>query len=95
MLSKKIFKFSLCGDEMFLQTVVLNSKYAEKICNSHTMPSISDTRYIDWERGAPYIFREGDYGELKRTSALFARKFDADLDHEIVEKLYKDLLKND
>lgn len=92
---KKIFKFSLCGDEMFLQTVVLNSKYAEKICNSHTMPSISDTRYIDWERGAPYIFREGDYGELKRTSALFARKFDADLDHEIVEKLYKDLLKND
>lgn len=87
---KDIFEQSVCGDEMFLQTVARNSEYAEKICNQNTMPNIPDTRYIDWERGSnnnPYIFRENDYEELKKSSALFARKFDLNIDKKIVEKL--------
>ena len=87
---KDVFEKSVCGDEMFLQTVARNSEYASKICNPNTMPDVPDTRYIDWERGSnnnPYVFREADYEELKRASGLFARKFDLNIDQKIVEKL--------
>ena len=87
---RQVFGQSVCGDELFLQTVARNSIYADRICNSNTMPEIPDTRYIDWERGSnnnPYIFREADYEELKGASALFARKFDLNIDKNIVEKL--------
>ena len=87
---RDIFGQSLCGDELFLQTVARNSVFAEKICNPNTMGEVPDTRYIDWERGSnnnPYVFREHDYEELKKSSALFARKFDLNIDKNIVEKL--------
>ena len=87
---KEVFGKSVCGDELFLQTIARNSHFADKICNSNTMPEIPDTRYIDWKRGSnnnPYIFRESDYEELKSANALFARKFDLNIDKKIVEKL--------
>lgn len=91
---RKIFEKSVCGDELFLQTVARNSEFAEKICNRNTMPEIPDTRYIDWERGAnnnPYIFREEDYENLRNAEALFARKFDLNVDRKIVERLCAEL----
>lgn len=91
---REIFADSVCGDELFLQTVARNSRYAEKICNPNTMPKIPDSRYIDWKRGCnnnPYIFRETDYEELRSAEALFARKFDLTVDEKIVERLYMDL----
>ena len=54
------------------------------------MPTVPDTRHIDWERGSnnnPYVFRESDYKELMNSTALFARKFDLNIDKKIVEKL--------
>ena len=87
---REIFKKSVCGDELFLQTIARSSEYAEKICNQNTMPEIADTRFIDWQRGSnnnPYVFRESDYEELKASKALFARKFDLNIDKKIVEKL--------
>ena len=87
---KEVFGQSVCGDELFLQTVARNSEFAVKICNPNTMPQIPDTRYIDWERGSnnnPYVFRTSDYEELKNAPGLFARKFDLNVDKEIVEKL--------
>ena len=87
---RRIFAKTVCGDEVFLQTVARNSEYAEKICNPNTMPEIPDTRLIDWVRGSnnnPYVFRETDLEELKNSRALFARKFDLNIDKKIVEKL--------
>ena len=87
---RHIFAKTVCGDEVFLQTVARNSEYASKICNPNTMPEIPDTRLIDWARGSnnnPYVFRENDLEELKNSSALFARKFDLNIDKKIVEKL--------
>ena len=87
---RRIFAKTVCGDEVFLQTVARNSEYAEKICNPNTMPEIPDTRLIDWTRGSnnnPYVFREIDLEELKNSRALFARKFDLNIDKKIVEKL--------
>lgn len=91
---QEVFGKSVCGDELFLQTVARNSRFADKICNPNTMPEIADTRYIDWERGCnnnPYVFRESDYEELKESKALFARKFDLKIDKKIVEKMSTDL----
>ena len=87
---QEVFGQSVCGDELFLQTVARNSEYAEKICNPNTMPEVPDTRYIDWKRGSnnnPYVFREEDFEELKNARGLFARKFDLNVDKKIVEKL--------
>lgn len=87
---QEVFGQSVCGDELFLQTVARNSEYAEKICNPNTMPEVPDTRYIDWKRGSnnnPYVFREEDFEELKNAQGLFARKFDLNVDEKIVEKL--------
>lgn len=91
---REVFGQSVCGDELFLQTVARNSPFAKKICNPNTMPEIPDTRYIDWKRGSnnnPYIFREGDYEELKNAGGLFARKFDLNVDKKIVDKICADL----
>ena len=87
---KEVFDKSVCGDELFLQTVARNSEFVKNICNPNTMPEIPDTRYIDWERGSnnnPYVFKASDYEELMNAKALFARKFDLNIDKEIVEKL--------
>ena len=91
---REVFGQSVCGDELFLQTVARNSEFAGNICNPNTMPDVPDTRHIDWERGShnnPYIFCESDLEELKTTKALFARKFDLNTDAQIVEKLCKEL----
>lgn len=91
---REVFGRSVCGDELFLQTIARNSEYADHICNANTMPDIPDTRYIDWERGSnnnPYIFRESDFEELKNAAGLFARKFDWNTDKTIVEKLCAEL----
>ena len=91
---REVFGRSVCGDELFLQTIARNSEYKGNICNPNTMPEIPDTRYIDWERGSnnnPYIFREADFEELKSAAGLFARKFDCNTDKAIVEKLCAEL----
>lgn len=91
---REVFLDSVCGDELFLQTVARNSVFAKKICNPNTMPEVPDTRYIDWKRGShnnPYIFRAEDFQELKDEPAMFARKFDLNVDAQIVEKLCKEL----
>ena len=89
---EQLFEKSFCADELFLQTLARNSKFEAKICNSITMPEIPDTRHIDWTRGYPYVFQDGDYEELKSVEALFARKFDLNVDQNIIERIYADML---
>ena len=50
---KKYFRFTLCADEIFLQTILINSPQIDKIIDNNL-------RYIDWNRGQPYVFREED-----------------------------------
>ena len=44
-------------------------------------------RKIDWIRGKPYIWRISDLDYLKSSSMLFARKFDYNIDKEIIFKI--------
>ena len=44
-------------------------------------------REIDWKRGRPYIWRKEDYEYLSQSNKLFARKFDENVDGEIINML--------
>lgn len=76
------FKYSLCADEMFLQSLVLSSPFKNRICNT-------SLRYIDWKRGNPYTFRFSDYDDLVSSACLFARKFDENTDSQIINKIFR------
>lgn len=77
---KKMFGFSHCADELFLQTFAKMSPFADNIVED-------DLRYIDWNRGGPYTFGEKDYEELIQQKALFARKFEEKIDEKIILKI--------
>jgi len=93
---RKHFRFSLCADEMFLQTVFLNSPYAQDdvryISDAADHPYIQHTyfdvmRAIDWTRGKPYVYTAEDFDMLMNSKCLFARKFDWQKDSSIVRKI--------
>lgn len=93
---KKVFKHSLCADELFIQTLLVNSKFIDNVYSqtkSDTFDGTPAMRYIDWGRGNPYVFKIDDYNSLINSNMLFARKFDYNQDKEIVEKIY-DYVKN-
>ena len=79
----KLFSHSLCPDECFFQTLVMNSPYADNV-----KPYL---HYIKWENGmsSPKTLTTIDYEELKKTEKIIARKFDMDVDSEIIERLRK------
>lgn len=84
----KTFSNTICGDEMFLQTLIYNSEfkdnlYSKKFNNDY----LSILRYIDWEKGNPYTWGVEDFDILKNSSYLFARKFSLETDSKIVDKL--------
>lgn len=80
---EKFFEHSLCSDECFFQTLVMNSPFANT-----TKPYL---HYIKWEKGksSPRTLTTIDYEELKKTEKIIARKFDIDVDTEIIERLRK------
>ncbi len=73
------YKETLCADEVFIQTLLSNSEFANKVQGN--------LRYIDWGRGNPYVFRASDYDELMKNDMIFARKFDETVDSQIVDMI--------
>lgn len=85
-----MFKFTYCADELFFQTIFENSPYKNNLYyNKKDDNYISCMRYIDWTRGQPYTFKENDFEELINSEYLFARKFDENIDINIINKIYK------
>lgn len=88
-LIKSIFKYGNCVDEMFVQTILLNSKFKDNLYYKNFDNNYkSIVRYIDWERGNPYIFTKNDYNDLINSEYLFARKFDLYKDLEVINKIF-------
>lgn len=91
---KKVFKLTRCADEIFVQTLAWNSIFRENLYNKDFNNNyLSCMRYIDWNRGNPYIWRNKDYDELINSEYLFARKFDYNKDKEIINRIYDFLTK--
>ncbi|WP_349087531.1 hypothetical protein [Anaerobutyricum soehngenii] len=84
---KKVFNYTMC-DEMFLQTIVYNSSFKDKLYDKDYDDScLGNQRYIDWKRGTPYTFRNEDFEELINSNCLFARKFNEKIDCKIIDRL--------
>ena len=71
---------------MFLQCVVCSSVHQDEIVKENL-------RLVDWQRtehggGSPHTFTIEDYEMLTSSDKLFARKFDPDVDREIIDALY-------
>ena len=48
-------------------------------------------RFIDWNKGNPYIVRSIDFEQLMSSDRMFARKFDEKVDFDIVERIFEAL----
>lgn len=85
---KTVFEYSYCADEVFVQTIFVNSPFKNNLfmknCNNN---HLACARLIDWERGNPYVFRKEDFELIKSSSAMFGRKFSLDIDPEIVDMI--------
>lgn len=87
----KYHKYTLIPDEIFFHSIIM---YLEKESQINISPSIT---YVNWERTSgplPVTFTKNDFEELKEASKnyLFARKFDAKNDQEIMDKIDNELL---
>lgn len=87
---KKLTRFTVCADEMFLGTVIYDSPYWKQVYNPE--PSWDGhMRYIDRIRNigsSPHTFTIGDKKLIEESEMLFARKFDETVDSEIIEFIY-------
>lgn len=77
----RTLKHTWCPDELMLQTFVMASPYKNNIS------SMGNLRAIDWTRGTPYVWRTGDFDELMKSHALFARKFSFTDFPEIIQQI--------
>lgn len=73
---RKMFKYTKCCDEFFVQTILYNSNFKEKIYGLQYAVDTNEPnmRSIDWIRGNPYTFKDPDYDELLKSNNLFCRK---------------------
>ncbi|XGW00251.1 MAG: beta-1,6-N-acetylglucosaminyltransferase [Leptolyngbya sp. BL-A-14] len=76
------FRFTWAPDEMIFQTILLNSPLRHTIVNDSCW-------YISWLPAAasPQILNSADFAAMMDSPKLFARKFDATQNAEILDKL--------
>ena len=84
----EVFRYARCGDEMFLQTLVMNSRFKNSLIDNNFCDNYATIQYcIDWHRGSPYVFTNDDFEFLVASNMCFARKFDWNIDQEIVRRI--------
>lgn len=85
---QRMYAHTKCCDEVFLQTLVVNSPFQAHLYDPQMRGGAEGfMRCIDWNRGAPYTFRSGDFEELMASPCMFARKFDERVDAEIIDRI--------
>jgi hypothetical protein len=68
---EKSMGFTFCLEEIYFQTILMNSEYSNNIINDNL-------RYIDWDSGRggyPAFLDYTDYDKIKSSNKIFARKF--------------------
>jgi len=80
MISDK-FNNGFFNDEVFLATLLMNSKFRENLS------PMGYARLIDWDRGKPYIWTSNEFDEIMASDALFSRKFSMKKDADVIDKI--------
>lgn len=81
------FSATHCSEEIFFQTILLNSPLKKNVVNN-------DLRYIDWETrngSCPANLDISDYSKIYSSDKLFARKFEGQIGEELEEKIVQRL----
>lgn len=89
----KTFRYMYCSDELYKQTLLMDSPFAEHLYCCNSIPNDCSQRFIDWSRGNyghPHTFEEEDYDLLVQSPYMFARKFSST--HPKLLKLWYDRL---
>ena len=79
----RFFRTCACPDEMFFQTLVMNSPFAPRVLGQNF-------RYVQWpEHGArnPKILDEGDFERIAASRAHFCRKIDSEASAALLPRL--------
>jgi hypothetical protein len=85
------FKYVNVPDEIFFQTILMNSPLAMSVVND-------DLRYVVWsvpDSGSPEVLRMGDFEQIARSPKLFARKFDTTIDEQVLDRIDLELAAGD
>jgi hypothetical protein len=79
----RYFKYCWGADEFFFASILYNSEFRNRISNNLV--------YVDWsvpkKTGHPKILDISDYDKLKSSEKLFGRKFDSNVDPNIIDLL--------
>jgi len=78
-----MFQHSFCPEEMYFQTIIMNSAHAERVVDDNL-------RYILWETrhgSLPAILDESDFDAVRSSGALFARKMQRPASDGLMERL--------
>ena len=80
--AKAYFSRTKIPDEMLMQTLILNSPFAETVDRDHK-------REVEFDDGSPnpIIYTSSDLDRLKASPAFFARKFDIEVDADVLNAL--------
>jgi hypothetical protein len=78
----RFFEHVLHPDEIFFQTILMNSELRDTVVNDHL-------RYVDWttDPGHPAVLTTSEFPTLIESRKLFARKFDDTVDAAILDLL--------
>ncbi len=86
----KFFEHTNHSGESYFQTILMNSKYKDKIVNK-------DFRFVLWldpdkDKGHPILLTTQYFNDIASTECLFGRKFDMKVDAEILDQIDKIIL---
>lgn len=103
--NEKWIHHNFCGgflvDEVFIPTLVnylsMNSKVYYDVPVQDNFDELQgNLRYINWWQGNPYTWREDSLNDLKYAKKLghfFSRKFDKNIDEQIIKLVVSEILK--
>lgn len=89
---KRLFKHSVCGDELFVGTILFGTPFWTNIHSkeSHTRANM---RFMKWtaDRRSADVLTIDDFEEMKNGPCLFGRKFSYEVDGQVIEEIKKEI----
>jgi hypothetical protein len=85
----KRLRFTFCADEIYFQTILMNSPMKEKIVNNNL-------RFIDWKKrngNLPANLDESDFQSLVDSDKIIARKFEFPISEKLKGLIKENILK--
>lgn len=88
---EKYFRYTYCCDEIYKHIILRNAGI--RIHSLSPNHAASNKRFIEFSQGksSPTILCVKDFFRLKSSEAFWGRKFDENVDSEIIEMIYTDL----